>query len=78
MTFDPHSNDAMFAQILVKLDDQKALLSEIKESLEKAEHRITLLEHWREELKGKVAIVASATSLVMGALVSILLHFLLK
>lgn len=78
MTFDPHSNDAMFAQILAKLDDQKALLSEIKESLEKAEHRITLLEHWREELKGKVAIVAGVTSFVMGALVSVVLHFLLK
>lgn len=78
MTFDPHSNDAMFAQILAKLDDQKTLLNDIKESLEKAEHRITLLEHWREELKGKVAIVAGATSLIMGAVVSIILHFLLK
>ena len=78
MTFDPNSNDAMFAQILAKLDEQKSLLDDIKESLEKAEHRITLLEHWREELKGKVAIVASVTSLVMGTLVSILLHFLLK
>ena len=78
MTFDPNSNDAMFAQILAKLDEQKSLLDDIKESLEKAEHRITLLEHWREELKGKVAIVAAATSLLMGTLVSILLHFLLK
>lgn len=78
MTFDPNSNDAMFAQILAKLDEQKSLLDDIKESLEKAEHRITLLEHWREELKGKVAIVAAVTSLLMGTLVSILLHFLLK
>lgn len=78
MTFDPNSNDAMFAQILAKLDEQKSLLNDIKDSLEKAEHRITLLEHWREELKGKVAIVAAITSLLMGTLVSILLHFLLK
>ena len=78
MTFDPNSNDAMFAQILAKLDEQKSLLDDIKESLEKAEHRITLLEHWREELKGKVAIVAAITSLLMGTLVSIVLHFLLK
>lgn len=78
MTFDPHSNDAMFAQILAKLDDQKTLLNDIKQSLEKAEHRITLLEHWREELKGKVAIVAGVTSFIMGAVVSIVLHFLLK
>ena len=41
MTFDPNSNDAMFAQILAKLDEQKSLLDDIKESLEKAEHRIT-------------------------------------
>ena len=78
MTFDPNSNDAMFAQILAKLDEQRSLLNDIKDSLEKAEHRITLLEHWREELKGKVAIVAAITSLLMGTLVSILLHFLLK
>ena len=45
MTFDPNSNDAMFAQILAKLDEQRTLLNDIKDGLEKAEHRITLLEH---------------------------------
>ena len=77
MTFDPNSNDAMFAQILAKLDEQRTILNDIKESLDKAEHRITLLEHWREELKGKVAIVAALTSLVAGAVVSALMHVLL-
>lgn len=78
MTFDPNSNDAMFAQILAKLDEQRSILDDIRQSMEKAEHRITMLEHWREELKGKTAIWSSFISLIVGVLTSLAIHFLTR
>ena len=78
MTFDPNSNDAMFAQILAKLDEQRTLLDDIKHSMEKAEHRITLLEHWREELKGKTAAYSIIISSVVGLLTSLAVHWLTR
>jgi len=78
MTFDPNSNDAMFAQILAKLDEQRSLLNDIKDSMEKAEHRITLLEHWREELRGKTAAWSAFISVVVGILTSLAIHYLTK
>ena len=78
MTFDPNSNDALFSQILTKLDEQKSILDSIKESMEKAEHRITLLEHWREELKGKTAAYSAFISLIVGILTSLGVHLLTK
>ena len=78
MTFDPNTNDAMFAQILAKLDEQRSLLNDIKDSLEKAEHRITLLEHWREELRGKTAAWSAFISVVTGILTSLAVHYLSK
>ena len=78
MTFDPNSNDAMFAQILAKLDEQRSLLNDIKDSLEKAEHRITLLEHWREELRGKTAVWSAFISIITGILTSLLVHYLTR
>ena len=78
MTFDPNSNDAMFAQILAKLDEQRSLLNDIKDGLEKAEHRITLLEHWREELRGKTAAYSVIISAVVGLLTSLIVHYLTR
>lgn len=78
MTFDPNSNDAMFAQILAKLDEQRTILDDIKHSLEKAEHRITLLEHWREELRGKTAVYSSLISLIVAVLSSLVVHYLTR
>ena len=78
MTFDPNSNDAMFAQILAKLDEQRTILDDIRQAMEKAEHRITLLEHWREELKGKTAAYSAFISLVVGILPSLAIHWLTK
>lgn len=78
MTFDPNSNDAMFAQILAKLDEQRTLLDDIKHAMEKAEHRITMLEHWREELKGKTAAYSIVISAIVGLLTSLAVHWLTR
>lgn len=78
MTFDPNSNDAMFAQILAKLDEQRSLLNDIKDGLEKAEHRITLLEHWREELRGKTAAYSIIISGIVGLATSLIVHYLTR
>ena len=78
MTFDPNSNDAMFAQILAKLDEQRSLLNDIKDGLEKAEHRITLLEHWREELRGKTAAYSIIISGIVGLATSLAVHYLTR
>ena len=78
MTFDPNSNDAMFAQILAKLDEQRTILDDIKDGLKKAEHRITLLEHWREELRGKTAAYSVIISGIVGLATSLIVHYLTR
>ena len=64
--------------MLFRSDEQRSLLNDIKDSLEKAEHRITLLEHWREELRGKTAAWSAFISVVTGILTSLAVHYLSK
>lgn len=78
MTFDPHSNDAMFAKVLAKLDEHGAMLKEIKEQGTRSEHRIAMLEAWRDELKGRVAVLAVLVSALATILANLAVKFLLK
>lgn len=67
--FNPHSQDAMFATVLARLDEQDRKLAEIldharetKGQMTTVEGRITGLEQWREIVKSKVAVVSGAIS----------------
>lgn len=73
MSFDPHSTDAMFAKVLAKLDEQAAMLSEIRENSRLTENEIAGLKSWRDEFKGKITILAVLAS--FGA--TLLMHWLL-
>ena len=72
--FDPNSNDAMFARVLAKLDEHAEILLEIKDQGRKSEHRISMLESWREELKGRVAVL----SILISAGATLMMHILIK
>jgi hypothetical protein len=61
-TFDPHSNDAMFAKVLAKLEEHSAVLKEIKDQGEHSERKIASLENWRSELTGRMAVIALLVS----------------
>jgi hypothetical protein len=76
-SFDPNSNDAMFARVLAKLEEQAAVLKEIKEQGQRAEHRIALLESWREDLKGRVAVVATVVAFLATAVVNVAIRVFL-
>lgn len=78
MTFDPHSNDAMFAKVLAKLDEHGAMLKEIKEQGTRSEQRIAMLEAWRDELKGRVAVLAVIVSILATLAGNIILKVVLK
>lgn len=74
MSFDPNSTDAMFAKVLAKLDEQAAMLSEIRENSRLTEAEIAGLKSWRDEFKGKITILAVLAS--FGA--TLLMHWLLS
>lgn len=78
MTFDPHSTDAMFAKVLAKLEEQAAMLSEIRENGRQTELEIENLKSWRDTNQGKIAILAAFVSVLGGLTVSLLVHFLTK
>lgn len=59
MTFDPNSNDAMFARIMERLDDLKA---DVQIGLKDKENRIRNLEQWRDGMKGSLATVSAIVS----------------
>lgn len=72
-SFDPHSNDAMFAKVLAKLEEHSAMLQEIKNQGEHSERKIALLENWKSELTGKMAVVALIVSFVATLCIQLIL-----
>lgn len=62
MSFDPNSTDAMFAKVLTKLEEQATLLAEIRENGRLTELEIAKLKSWRDNMQGRVAIIASVVS----------------
>ena len=73
--FDPNSNDAMFAKVLAKLDEHGAQLERIEtkgtDAYELLTGRVTKLEGWRENIKGKVAVVAFAISALITGVIEL-------
>jgi hypothetical protein len=56
--FDPHSNDAMFARVLAKLDEHGEVLDEIRKAGQQTEREI--------------AVLAALTSLAAAGIVSLI------
>ena len=74
MTYDPNSTDSMLSRILERMDSQDAKLESIHEQVILTNGRVKLLEVWRDELKGKVTIIAGILSIGISALT----HWILK
>jgi hypothetical protein len=70
MSFDPNSTDAMFAKVLAKLEEQGAMLSEIRENGRQTELEIAGLKSWRDNMQGRIAIIALIVSAVAAFAVS--------
>lgn len=76
MTFDPNSNDAMFAKVLAKLDEQSAMLTEMRENGRVIESEIADLKSWRDSFEGKMTVWSALTSIVVTALIGLITHYL--
>jgi|688.fasta_scaffold70176_2 hypothetical protein len=76
MSFDPHSNDAMFAKVLAKLDEHGVVLKEIREAGQQTEREIETLKSWRDNFQGRITVIAALVSIASGILVSVVLRFL--
>lgn len=76
MSFDPNSNDAMFAKVLVKLEEQSSMLAEVRENGRIIESEIAGLKSWRDNFEGRMTIIAALVSLAGGLVVSLALHYL--
>lgn len=74
MNYDPNSTDSMLSRILERMDAQDAKLESIHAQVILTNGRVKLLEIWRDELKGKVTILAGILSVGISALT----HWFLK
>ena len=78
--FNPRSTDAMFAQILANQksdrDDRDEFRKEIRETLDAHNKRVGSLERWRDNIRGRLAIVSAAIALLAtGAMDWVKAHF---
>ena len=64
MSYDPLSIDSQLSTILSRMDSQDAKLESIHAQCLKTNGRVTMLESFKNELKGKVAILAAVVSTI--------------
>ena len=64
MTYDPLSIDSQLSTILSRMNSQDAKLESILAQCIKTNGRVTMLESFKNELKGKVAILAAVVSTI--------------
>ena len=62
MSYDPLSIDSQLSTILSRMDSQDAKLESILAQCIKTNGRVSMLESFKNELKGKVAILAAVIS----------------
>lgn len=75
-TFDPHSNDAMFAKVLAKLDEHGIMLKDIREAGQQTELEIASLKSWRDNFQGKIAMISIVAGLIASAGINALLSLI--
>lgn len=66
----------MFAKVLAKLDEQNAVLDEVRGNCRAIEAEIAGLKSWKDNFQGQITILAALVSLAGGLFVSLVLHFL--
>jgi len=62
MSYDPLSVNAQLSSILTRMDAQDKMLEQVLQQCIKTNGRVTMLEVFKNELKGKVAILAAVIS----------------
>jgi hypothetical protein len=62
MSYDPLSVNAQLSSILTRMDAQDKMLEQVLQQCIKTNGRVTMLESFKNELKGKVAILAAVIS----------------
>jgi len=62
MSYDPLSIDAQLSAILTRMDAQDKMMETILAQCIKTNGRVNMLEVFKSELKGKVAILAAVIS----------------
>ena len=62
MSYDPLSVNAQLSSILTRMDAQDKMMENILSQCIKTNGRVTMLESFKNELKGKVAILAAVVS----------------
>lgn len=70
ISFNPNSQDAMFATILARLDAQDVMLNEIREQTTKTNGRVNKLEAMRSSLRGSWSTICLIGA-VLGAVAEI-------
>jgi hypothetical protein len=62
MSYDPLSINAQLSSILTRMDAQDKMLEQVLQQCIKTNGRVTMLESFKNELRGKVAILAAVIS----------------
>jgi len=62
MSYDPLSVNAQLSSILTRMDAQDKMLEQVLQQCIKTNGRVTMLEVFKNELRGKVAILAAVIS----------------
>ena len=62
MSYDPLSVNAQLSSILTRMDAQDKMMENILSQCIKTNGRVSMLESFKNELKGKVAILAAVVS----------------
>jgi hypothetical protein len=69
MNFDPLSVNAQLSSILTRMDAQDKMLEQVLQQCIKTNGRVTMLESFKNELKGKVAVLAAVISAITAWLI---------
>jgi len=64
MSYDPLSVNAQLSSILTRMDAQDKMMENILTQCIKTNGRVTMLEVFKNELKGKVAVLAAVISAI--------------
>ena len=62
MSYDPLSVNAQLSSILTRMDAQDKMLEQVLQQCIKTNGRVTMLESFKNELRGKVAVLAAVIS----------------